>query len=161
VISLNGDKPDPALREIPMYVVVKPPEHLACVQEEIFGPVTPVLTYRSMEEVYDRINSGATPLAAYIVTRDDALAARFTEQVLSGGTGINVFGFQGADATLPFGGVGPSGIGCHSGYEGFLNYSHVKSVFKCEDDNVLMMAIKPPLADLSKMFADAVLAPAV
>lgn len=161
VISLNGDKPDPELREIPMYVVVKPPEHLACVQEEIFGPVTPVLTYRSMEEVYDRINSGATPLAAYIVTRDAALAARFTEQVLSGGTGINVFGFQGADATLPFGGVGPSGIGCHSGYEGFLNYSHVKSVFKCEDDNVLMMAIKPPLADLSKMFADAVLAPAV
>ena len=161
VISLNGDKPDPELREIPMYVVVKPPEHLACVQEEIFGPVTPVLTYRTMEEVYDRINSGPTPLAAYIVTRDDALAARFTEQVLSGGTGINVFGFQGADATLPFGGVGQSGIGCHSGYEGFLNYSHVKSVFKCEDDNVLMMAIKPPLADLSKMFADAVLAPAV
>ena len=41
-----------------MYVVVKPPEHLACIQEEIFGPVTPVLTYRSMDEVYDRINVG-------------------------------------------------------------------------------------------------------
>jgi coniferyl-aldehyde dehydrogenase len=160
VISLNGDEPDPALREIPMYVVVKPPEHLACVQEEVFGPVTPVLTYRSMDEVYERINSGPAPLAAYIVTRNDEIARQFSEQVLSGGTGINVFGFQGADATLPFGGVGPSGIGCHSGYEGFLNYSHVKSVFKCEDDNVLMMAIKPPYADLSKMFADAVLAPA-
>jgi hypothetical protein len=101
-----------------------------------------------------------TPLAAYLVTRDDALAARFTEQVLSGGTGINVFGFQAADATLPFGGVGPSGSGCHSGYEGFLNYSHQKSVFKCEDDNVLMMAIKPPFGELSQAFADAVLAPA-
>jgi coniferyl-aldehyde dehydrogenase len=160
VISLNGDKPDPSLRQIPMYVVVQPPEHLTCVQEEIFGPVTPVMTYRTMDEVYDRINSGPTPLAAYIVTRNDTLARQFAEQVLSGGTGINVFGFQGADATLPFGGVGLSGIGCHSGYEGFLNYSHVKSVFKCEDDNVLMMAIKPPYADLSQMFADAVLAPA-
>jgi coniferyl-aldehyde dehydrogenase len=160
VISLNGDQPDPALRQIPMYVVVQPPEHLACMQEEIFGPVTPVLTYRSMDEVYDRINSRATPLAAYIVTRDDRLARNFSEQVLSGGTGINVFGFQGADATLPFGGVGPSGIGCHSGYEGFLNYSHVKSVFKCEDDNVLMMAIRPPLAELSQAFADAALTPA-
>lgn len=159
VISLNGDQPDPALRQIPMYVVVEPPEHLACVQEEIFGPVTPVLTYRSMDEVYDRINAGPTPLAAYIVTRDDQLARNFAEQVLSGGTGINVFGFQGADATLPFGGVGPSGIGCHSGHEGFLNYSHVKSVFKCEDDNVLMMAIRPPLAELSQAFADAALAP--
>ena len=158
-ISLNGDEPDPALREIPMYVVVQPPPHLACMQEEIFGPVTPVVTYRSMQEVYDRINSGPTPLAAYIVTRDAELAATFVEQVLSGGTGINVFGFQGADAALPFGGVGPSGIGCHSGHEGFLNYSHVKSVFRCEDDNVLMMAIRPPFAELSQAFADAALTP--
>jgi len=159
VISLNGDKPDPSLREIPMYVIVQPPAHLACMQDEVFGPVTSVVTYRSMDEVHDRINAGPTPLAAYIVTRSDEVGRKFAEQVLSGGTGINVFGFQGADATLPFGGVGPSGIGCHSGYEGFLNYSHVKSVFKCEDDNVLMMAIKPPYADLSKMFADAVLTP--
>ena len=159
VISLNGDKPDPALREIPMYVVVKPPERLTCMQEEVFGPVTPVVTYRTMDDAIDRINAGPTPLAAYLVTRDDALAQRFTEQVLSGGTGINVFGFQAADPALPFGGVGPSGIGCHSGLEGFLNYSHTKSVFKCEDDNVLMMAIRPPFADLSKAFADAALAP--
>lgn len=159
VISLNGDKPDPTLREIPMYVVVKPPEHLTCMQEEIFGPVTPVVTYRTIDEAVNRINAGPTPLAAYLVTRDNELAQRFTAQVLSGGTGINVFGFQGADASLPFGGVGPSGIGCHSGFEGFLNYSHTKSVFKCEDDNVLMMAIRPPFSDLSKAFADAVLAP--
>jgi coniferyl-aldehyde dehydrogenase len=159
VISLNGDQPDPSLREIPMYVIVKPPEHLACMTDEIFGPVTPVVTYRTLDEAIDRINAGPTPLAAYIVTRSNDLAAKFTDQVLSGGTGINVFGFQAADATLPFGGVGPSGIGCHSGYEGFLNFTHSKSVFKCEDDNVLMMAIRPPFGDLSKAFADAVLTP--
>lgn len=159
VISLNGDQPDARRRQIPMYVVVKPPASLACMQEEIFGPVTPVVTYRSLDEAIARINAGAPPLAAYIVTRDDAVSARFTEQVLSGGTGINVFGFQGADATLPFGGVGASGIGCHSGHEGFLNFSHTKSVFKAEDDNVLMMAIKPPFAELSQAFADAALTP--
>lgn len=160
VISLNGDEPHPGLRQIPMTVIVKPPESLKCMQEEIFGPVTSVVTYRHFDEALEYINHRPAPLAAYVVTRSDALAARFTEQVQSGGTGINVFGFQGADAALPFGGIGPSGIGCHSGHEGFLNFSHTKSVFKCEDDNVLMMAIKPPLAELSQAFADAVLAPA-
>ena len=159
VISLNGDSPDPARRQIPMYVLVKPPEHLACMQEEIFGPVTCVETYRTTDEAIARINARPTPLAAYVVTRDDALAERFTTQVLSGGTGVNIFGFQGADPALPFGGVGPSGIGCHSGYEGFLNFSHSKSVFTCADDNPLIMAIRPPFAEMTQAFADAVFTP--
>jgi coniferyl-aldehyde dehydrogenase len=159
VISLNGDEPDPKLRQIPMYVVVKPPETLACMREEIFGPVTPVETYRTVDEAMDRINSRPNPLAAYIVTRDTKLGERFAREVLSGGTGINIFGFQGADASLPFGGVGPSGVGCHSGYEGFLNYSHSKSVFNCTDDNTLAMAIKPPFKDLTQAFADACFTP--
>ena len=159
VISLNGDKPDPVRRQIPMYLVVKPPERLACMQEEVFGPVTPVETYRTTEEAIARINARPTPLAAYVVTRNNELAERFATQVLSGGTGINIFGFQAADAVLPFGGVGASGIGCHSGYEGFLNFSHSKSVFKCEDDNALAMAIRPPYAAMTQAFADAVFTP--
>lgn len=159
VISLNGDAPDPKLRQIPMYVAVKPPENLAVMREEVFGPLTAVETYRTVDEAMARINSRPNPLAAYVVTRDSAIATKFAREVLSGGTGINIFGFQAADATLPFGGVGASGMGCHSGYEGFLNYSHSKSVFDCTDDNTLAMAIKPPFKELTQAFADAVFTP--
>ncbi|MCZ8130302.1 MAG: aldehyde dehydrogenase family protein [Steroidobacteraceae bacterium] len=160
VISLNGDEPDPATRQIPMYVVVDPPDDLACMQDEIFGPVTPVKTYRTIEDAIARINSGPSPLASYLVTRDEELGRRFAAEVQSGGTGVNVFGFQAADPALPFGGVGKSGIGCHSGPEGFLNYSHSKSVFYCADDNGLAAAIRPPYAELTQAFADAVFTPA-
>lgn len=160
VVSLNGDRPNAAKRVIPMYVIVDPPDDLQCMQEEIFGPVTPVKGYRTIDEAIARINAGPSPLASYIVTRDETLGARFAREVLSGGTGVNVFGFQAADASLPFGGVGKSGMGCHSGREGFLNYSHTKSVFYCADDNGLAMAIRPPYAAMAQAFADAAFAPA-
>lgn len=160
VVSLNGDAPDAASRQIPMYVIVDPPDDLRCMQEEVFGPVTPVKTYRTLDDAMTRINSGPSPLAAYIVTRDAAAGDRFATGVLSGGTGVNVFGFQAADANLPFGGVGGSGMGCHSAREGFLNYSHTKPVFHCADDNGLAFAIKPPYGAVTQAFADATFAPA-
>lgn len=160
VVSLNGDEPNAATRQIPMYVIVNPSDDLACMQEEIFGPVTPVKTYRTIEDAIARINSGPSPLAAYIVTRDEKLGARFASEVLSGGAGVNVFGFQAADPLLPFGGVGKSGIGCHSGIEGFRNFSHTKTVFFCADDNGLAHAIRPPYGELTQAFADATFAPA-
>jgi len=159
VISLNGDEPDVSKREIPMYVVVNPPDDLGCMQDEIFGPVTPVKPYRNIDEAIGRINSGPSPLAAYIVTRDQALGTKFANEVLSGGTGINVFGFQAADPGLPFGGIGRSGMGCHSGVEGFRSYCHTKSVFSCADDNGLAMAIRPPYGAMAQAFADAVFTP--
>ncbi len=160
IVSLNGDEPDAVSRQIPMYVIVDPPEDLLCMQEEVFGPVTPVKSYRTIDEAMERINRGPSPLAAYIVTRDPFLADRYAAQVLSGGTGVNVFGFQAADANLPFGGVGSSGMGCHSAREGFLNYSHTKPVFHCADDNGLAFAIRPPYGEITRAFADATFAPA-
>ena len=160
VVSLNGDEPDAATRQIPMYVILDPPDDLQCMQEEVFGPVTPVKTYRTLDAAMDRINSGPSPLAAYMVTRDPALGDLSAAGVLSGGTGVNVFGFQAADANLPFGGVGGSGMGCHSAREGFLNYSHTKPVFHCADDNGLAFAIRPPYGPVTQAFADATFAPA-
>ena len=159
VISLNGDEPDSRRRQIPMYIIVDPPEDLKCMREEIFGPVTPVKTYTDIDEVIAYINARPSPLAAYLVTRDEELAEQIATRVISGGMGINVFGFQAAEPTLPFGGVGGSGIGCHSGYEGFVNYSHAKSVFNCADDDPLVHAIRPPYGDMAQAFADAVFTP--
>ena len=159
-ISLNGDRPDPERRQIPLYVIIDPPDDLQCMTEEIFGPVTPVKTYEGIDEAIAYVNARPRPLAAYLVTRSDEVAERVAAQIVSGGMGVNVFGFQAAAPALPFGGVGASGTGCHSGYEGFLNYSHSKSIFRCADDDPLMQAIRPPYGDVTQAFADAVFAPA-
>ena len=160
VISLNGDKPDPATLQIPLYVVVNPPEHLAVMQEEIFGPVIAVKPYKTLDEAISYINDHPRPLAAYVVSRDARQVDRAKQQIIAGGIGVNVFGFQGADPALPFGGIGASGMGCHSGFEGFAGYTHLKSVFHCADDNALMLSLKAPYGPMAHAFADAVFPPA-
>ncbi len=149
VIGLNDDKPDPIRRQIPLTLIVDPPEDLGCMRDEIFGPVVPVVPFDSIDEAIARINSGPSPLASYLATHDKALAKRFTTHVRSGGAAINSFGVQGGHVALPFGGLGRSGHGCHSGHEGFLGYSHIKSVFYGASDSHVHEALKPQSSELS------------
>jgi coniferyl-aldehyde dehydrogenase len=159
VISLNGDQPDRASRQLPLYAVVNPPEGLAVMQEETFGPIIAAKPYETVGQAIRYINERPRPLAAYVVTREPKQAEQYARDVIAGGVGVNVFGFQGADPGLPFGGIGASGMGCHSGFEGFLNYTHQKAVFDCADDNPLMIALKGPYAEMAHAFADAVFPP--
>lgn len=144
VVGLNDDRPDPELRHIPLTLVIDPPADLACMRDEVFGPVVPVVAYDTFDEAIEYINAGPSPLGAYLASRDGSLVDRFVAEVRSGGTGINTFGLQGGNPALPFGGVGASGMGCHSGYEGFCNYSHTKSVFHGSDDSFVHQVILPP-----------------
>lgn len=160
VISLNGDTPDPERLQIPMYLVIDPGEALGVMTDEIFGPVTAVKPYTSLDEAVDYINGHDRPLAAYFVGRERDLADVFQTSVIAGGIGINVFGLQGAEPVLPFGGIGASGMGCHSGYEGFIGFTHSKSMFECADDSPLMAALKGPYGAMTQAFADAVFPPA-
>ena len=77
---------------------------------------------------------------------------------MSGGAGINVFGFQAAEPTAPFGGTGSSGIGCHGGVQGFDNYSHQKTVYNCSQDNPLKMSVTVPYGEITQAFADGIFA---
>jgi coniferyl-aldehyde dehydrogenase len=156
VISLNGDEPDPETLQIPMVVVVDPPEHLEVMREEMFGPITAIKPYDSFEAAIDYINGRDRPLAAYFVGRERDLIARFQERVIAGGVGINVFGLQGAHPALPFGGTGASGMGCHSGFEGFLTYTHNKSVFECADDSPIMASLKGPYGEFAQAVCDSI-----
>jgi coniferyl-aldehyde dehydrogenase len=156
VISLNGDEPNPETRQIPMYIVIEPDESLSVMKEEIFGPVTAVKTYTTVDEAIGYINKRNRPLAAYLAGREKSIIEKFQNNVISGGIGINTFGLQAADPSLPFGGIGASGMGCHSGLEGFLNFTHSKSVFECSDDNVLMSALKAPYGELTQQIVDAI-----
>ncbi len=155
IVALNDDEPDPVRRQIPLTLVIDPPDDLACMTEEVFGPVVPVVPYASTDEALARIAAAPSPLASYIATYDRALAARFVSAVRSGGAGVNTFGLQGGHPALPFGGVGASGHGCHSGREGFLAYSQIKSVFYGADDSLLHRALTPPLSGLCGALVDA------
>lgn len=156
VISLNGDTPDPETLQIPMYLVIDPSEELEVMKEEMFGPITAVKPYTSLSEAIDYINNRDRPLAAYIVGREREQIEAFQARVVSGGIGINVFGLQGAHPALPFGGIGASGMGCHSGFEGFLTYTHNKSVFECADDSPLMASLKGPYGEFAQAVCDSV-----
>jgi coniferyl-aldehyde dehydrogenase len=159
VVGLNDDVPDPESRQIPLTLVIDPPEDLGCMTDEVFGPVIPVIPYTSIDEAMARINAGPSPLGSYIATHDSDLARRFVATVRSGGAAVNNFGLQGGHVALPFGGFGSSGHGCHSGREGFLNYSHTKSVFYGAGDSVVHKVLDPPLSALSGIAADGMFAP--
>lgn len=156
VMSLNGDEPDPDTLQIPMYIVVDPREELDVMREEMFGPITAVKPYDSFDEAIAYINGRDRPLAAYIVGRERGLIDQFQTRVVAGGIGVNVFGLQGAHPALPFGGIGASGMGCHSGFEGFLTFTHNKSVFECADDSVLMASLKGPYGDFAQAVCDSI-----
>lgn len=158
VICLSEAQPDANRRLMPMYLVIDPDESLTVMREETFGPITPVKPYNSVDEVYAYIEAHDRPLASYLVTRDwaDSEIRRFTTRISSGGAGVNVFGFQGAEPSAPFGGIGASGIGCHSGEEGFNNYVHSKTVFHCADDNPVKASIVAPYGEITEAVANAV-----
>jgi coniferyl-aldehyde dehydrogenase len=158
VISLNGEAPNSETLQIPMYIVLDPDEDLEVMKEEMFGPITAVRPYKTLDEAIDFINRRDRPLAAYFVARERDQIEKFQSSVISGGIGINVFGLQGAEPALPFGGTGASGMGCHSGFEGFLTYTHNKSVFECADDSVLMASLKGPYGEITKAVADSIFA---
>lgn len=98
------------------------------MQEEIFGPILPVLTYDSFDQAIHKINSMAHPLALYIFTSDKQAAKKITEQCGFGGGCINDTIIHLATSEMGFGGFGESGMGSYHGKEGFLTFSHTKSI---------------------------------
>lgn len=100
----------------------------AVMQEEIFGPLLPVLTYDSVDEAIRKINSMPHPLALYIFTRDRETAGKFTSRCGFGGGCINDTIIHLATSEMGFGGFGESGMGSYHGKEGFRTFSHYKSI---------------------------------
>ncbi|NRB70527.1 MAG: aldehyde dehydrogenase family protein [Xanthomonadales bacterium] len=98
------------------------------MQEEIFGPLLPILRVNGLTEAIDHIRSGDKPLAAYLFSGDSEQLKRFEELVSAGSMCLNDVMMFSAVADLPFGGVGESGMGSYKGEDGFLNFSHRKAV---------------------------------
>ncbi|WP_440683835.1 coniferyl aldehyde dehydrogenase [Cysteiniphilum halobium] len=115
-------------RKIPISLILNPKRDLQVMQDEIFGPLLPVLSYQSMEEVVSYINQNPRPLAAYLLSYDRVEQEYIHKNVISGGMCVNDVLNHVAQHDLPFGGVGHSGMGRYHGFEGFKTFSNAKSV---------------------------------
>ena len=129
VINLQEQEPQAAGRKFPVCLVLNTTEEMTIRRREIFGPLLPVLPYREPEEVIEYVNERDRPLALYPFTNDKELAARYIDRIMSGGVTVNDALFHVAQHNLPFGGVGPSGMGHYHGYEGFITFSKLRPVY--------------------------------
>lgn len=100
----------------------------AVMQEEIFGPIMPILTFENMDEVYDLLADQAKPLALYIFSEDKGTIREVTERIRYGGGCVNDCIIHLATSEMAFGGVGESGMGGYHGKDGFDAFSHTKSI---------------------------------
>ncbi|HEV7861065.1 MAG TPA: coniferyl aldehyde dehydrogenase [Acidimicrobiia bacterium] len=117
-------------RKLPLTVVLDPTDEMRVSQEEIFGPVLPVRGYRTVDDAITYVNEHPRPLALYLFTEERATQDRVLEQTTSGGVAINDTLMHYMQDDMPFGGVGPSGMGVYHTQEGFNTFSHLKPVFR-------------------------------
>lgn len=130
IVNLCGEQqPDAGRRKIPLYLVLDTTPEMTIRQRETFGPLLMVLTYDTPDEVIDYVNGHDRPLALYPFSNDKALVARYVDRIMSGGVSVNDTLMHVAQHDLPFGGVGPSGMGHYHGYEGFISCSKLRPVF--------------------------------
>ncbi len=122
------------------------------MHEEIFGPVLPVVTYRSIDEAIDYVNARPRPLALYYFDNNSRRVKSVLSRTVSGGVTINDTIFHIAQNDLPFGGVGPSGMGSYHGFDGFLTFSKKKGVFYQSRFTTLGM-LRPPYGALARRMA--------
>ena len=123
-----GGGSDAASMKIALTVVVDPDMDEPLMTDEIFGPILPVVTVQSLDEAIKFVNSRPKPLAAYLFTKAKDVRERVIKEVSAGGVVVNHLLFQFATNKLPFGGVGPSGMGAYHGKFGFEEFSHRKAV---------------------------------
>ncbi|MFY2507491.1 coniferyl aldehyde dehydrogenase [Vibrio pectenicida] len=115
-------------RQMLPHLITGVTEHMQVMQQEIFGPILPVIGYRHLNEALSYINFNPRPLALYLMSTDKVLQRQVIEQTHSGGIAINDTLLQVAIEDAPFGGIGASGIGQYHGKEGFLTFSKAKTV---------------------------------
>ncbi|GGZ18251.1 aldehyde dehydrogenase [Echinicola pacifica] len=119
-------------------------ENMQIMQEEIFGPILPILTYHQLDEVIEDIQNRYKPLSVYVFTKEEYVEELFRSRTSSGSLVINDCNIQFVHNELPFGGVGRSGQGRGHGQAGFMAFSNPKSVLKQRTGKTLPRLLYPP-----------------
>ena len=148
VIELNPADEDFSQQEhhrIPPTIILDPTDDMTVMQEEVFGPVLPVKRYSNIDEPIQYINDHPRPLGLYYFGQDSTQERKVLDRTTSGGVTVNDVIMHVTQEDLPFGGVGPSGMGSYHGYYGFKNFSHAKAIFsQSKTVSKLAAAMRPP-----------------
>ncbi|KXN67873.1 aldehyde dehydrogenase [Conidiobolus coronatus NRRL 28638] len=148
-IALGGNYNFTEQKLEPTIIINPDPENSKIMKEEVFGPILPIIAMDNFSDCFDYIKSHDKPLASYLFSNDAKLISKFTEEISSGGQTINDSIIHVFHPTLPFGGVGSSGIGAYHAEHTFKLFSHQKGVVQKDWSATKLDKLKLPPADLS------------
>ncbi len=132
-------------RKMPLNIIRNVNDDMKVMQEEIFGPVLPVMTYKHIDQAIDYVNDHDRPLGLYYFGEDKGEQEQVLSRTISGGVTTNDVIFHVSMEDLPFGGVGPSGMGSYHAVEGFREFSHARAVYhQPKIDIAKLGGFKPP-----------------
>ncbi|MNJ09210.1 Coniferyl aldehyde dehydrogenase [compost metagenome] len=138
-------------RRLPPHLLLQVSDDMRVMQDEIFGPLLPLVPYDNLDEALQYINQRPRPLALYYFGYDRAEQQKVLDNTHSGGACLNDTLLHVAQDDLPFGGVGPSGMGHYHGHEGFLTFSKAKAVFAKQRFNAARLIYPPYGKSLIKL----------
>ena len=138
-------------RKMPITLVLNPTDEMDLMQEEIFGPILPVVSYDSIADAIQYVNDRPRPLSLYYFGYEREMQDHVLEQTHSGGVCINDTLMHVAQDDLPFGGIGTSGMGNYHGKEGFMTFSHAKAVFSKQKFNSSKFVYPPYGSSMHRM----------
>ncbi|MBB4198769.1 coniferyl aldehyde dehydrogenase [Rhodoblastus sphagnicola] len=149
VIDPANENPPPSSRKFAPTLILDPSEDLCVMREEIFGPILPALGYQTFDSALDFVNARPRPLALYYFGPEDRNLRRLLAGAHAGGVTVNQTMSHFVAENLPFGGVGPSGMGAYHGEAGFRAFSHAKPVLLQSrlDSRILL---RPPYGKLTE-----------
>ncbi len=143
IIVAGNEQITDGSRRLPPHLILNPSDEMTVMQEEIFGPLLPIIEIDSIDQAIDYVNQRPRPLALYYFGDNKQTQERILTETHSGGVCLNETLFQVAMDDLPFGGVGPSGMGHYHGQEGFLTLSKAKGVVSKGKFNSVRMLFPP------------------
>lgn len=149
VVEINPGNEDMSQQEHRRFaptLILDPTDDMKVMQDEIFGPILPIMTYDRIGEAVHYINAHPRPLGLYYFGEDGAEREQVLANTTSGGVTVNDVIFHVAQEDIPFGGVGPSGMGAYHGREGFLEFSHRRAIYTQIKSEVLAL-MRPPYGE--------------
>ncbi|MGB0895455.1 MAG: coniferyl aldehyde dehydrogenase [Parashewanella sp.] len=143
IVSAANEEIDTEQRKFATQLLTNVTDEMLVMQDEIFGPILPIVGYRTIDDAIEYVNQRPRPLALYIMSFDTKVQQQILNHTHSGGVCINETVVHVAADDAPFGGTGPSGMGNYHGKEGFMTFSHAKTVFSRGRLNIGKM-VQPP-----------------
>jgi coniferyl-aldehyde dehydrogenase len=157
---LNVFKPagSRSTRRMMPVLILNPPRDTPVMRDEIFGPILPILGYRSIDDALETIGSSSCPLALYYFGADDEWGRAVLDRTVSGGVTINDVMTHMFVEDMPYGGVGASGMGTYRGEAGFRTFSHARAIYRQTEAKEAVALLHPPYGDPFRTFLSAAIA---